>query len=118
MVENEIWKSTFQQIILLVDKYADKVSSTSFIEENSLEVRLRNPSEYLVKVFIYDHPSLGIVLRTRFSRPDEGAVVKVGEEGMPMMTIDYETPKEAEETLFVFIDLLFEEGFVHFSVQN
>ena len=105
MVENEIWKSTFQQIILLVDKYADKGSSTSFIEENSLEVRIGNPPEYLVKVFIYDHPSLEIVLRTRFYRPDGGTVVKVGEEGMPMMTIDYETPKEAEETLFSHLEI-------------
>ena len=105
MVENEIWKSTFQQIILLVDKYADKGSSTSFIEENSLEVRIGNPPEYLVKVFIYDHPSLGTVLRTRFSRPDGEAVVKVGEEGIPMMTIDYETPEEAQETLFDHIEL-------------
>ena len=75
MVENEIWKSTFRQIILLVDKYADKGSSTSFKEENSLEVRIGNPPEYLVKVFIYDHPSLGEVLRTRFFRPDGEAVV-------------------------------------------
>ena len=108
MVENEIWKSTFQQIILLVDKYADKGSSTSFIEENSLEVRIGNPPEYLVKVFIYDHPSLGIVLRTRFSRPDGEAVVKAGEEGMPMMTIDYESPEEAAETLFSHIGIYLE----------
>jgi len=104
-VENEIWKSTFQQIILLVDKYADKGSSTSFTEENSLQVKIGNPSEYLVKVFIYDHSSLGIVLRTRFSRPDGEAVVKVGEEGMPMMTIDYETPEEAQETLFSHLEV-------------
>jgi len=108
LVENEIWKSTFQKIILLVDKYADKGSSTSFIEENSLEVRIGNPPEYLVKVFIYDHPSLGTVLRTRFSRPDGQAVVKAGEEGIPMMTIDYETPKEAEETLFSHLEIYLE----------
>ena len=108
MVESEIWKSTFQQIILLVDKYADKGSSTSFIEENSLEVRIGNPPEYLVKVFIYTHPSLGTVLRTRFSRPDGEAVVKAGDEGMPMMTIDYETPEEAEETLFSHLEIYLE----------
>ena len=70
--------------------------------------RIGNPPEYLVKGFIYDHPALGIVLRTRFSRPDEGAVVKVGEEGMPMMTIDYENPEEAEETLFSHLEIYLE----------
>ena len=105
---DQIWKSTFQQITLLVDKYADKESSTSFIEENSLEVSIGNPPEYLVKVFIYDHPSLGTVLRTRFSRPDGQAVVKAGEEGIPMMTIDYETPEEVEETLFNLLEIYLE----------
>ena len=108
MVENEIWKSTFQQITLLVDKYADKGSSTSFIEENSLEVRIGNPPEYLLKVFIYDHPSLGKVLRTRYLRPDGEAVVKVKDEGIPMMTIDYENPEEAEETLFSHLEIYLE----------
>ena len=41
-----------------------------------------------------------------------------GDEGIPMLTKDYETPEEAEETFFGLIDLLFEEGFVHFSLQN
>ena len=108
MVENEIWKSTFQKIILLVDKYADKGSSTSFIEENSLEVRIGNPPEYLVMFFIYDLPSLGFVLRNRFTIPDEGAVVKVGEEGIPMMTIDYATPEEADETIFSHLEMYLE----------
>lgn len=40
------------------------------------------------------------MLDTRFSRLDGEALVKAGEEGMLMMTIDYETPEEAEETLF------------------
>ena len=90
----------------------------SYVKENSLEVKAGNPPEFLVKVYIYDHPSSGIVLRSRFSRPDEGAVVKLGDEGIPMLTKDYETPEEAEETLFGLIDLLFEEGFVRFSLQN
>ena len=104
----EIWKSTFQEIISLIDRYADNGSSASFIEENSLKVRIGNPPEYLVQAFIYDHPSLGIVLRTRFSRPDGEAVVKVGEEGMPMMTIDYESPEEAKETLFSHLEIYLE----------
>ena len=99
-MKNKIWNSTFQEIISLIDRYADNGSSASFIEENSLEVSIGNPPEYLVRIFIYDHPSLGEVLRTRFFRPDGEAVVKAGDEGMPMMTIDYETPEEAEETLF------------------
>ena len=107
-MENEIWKSTFQQIISLVNKYADNGASTSFIEENSLEVSIGNPPEYLVQAFIYDHPSLGEVLRTRFSRPDGEAVVKSGEEGIPMMTIDYETPEEADETLFSHLEIYLE----------
>ena len=107
-MENEIWKPTFQQIISLVDRCAEKGASTSFTEENSLEVRIGNPQEYLVQAFIYDHPSLGEVLRTRFSRPDGKAVVKVGDEGMPMMAIDYQTPKEAEETLFSHLKIYLE----------
>ena len=47
-------------------------------------------------------------LRTRFSRPDGKAVVKAGEEGMPMMTIDYESPEEAEETLFSHLEIYLE----------
>ena len=103
-----IWKQTFQKIISLIDKYSGVGASTSFIEENSLEVRIGNPPEYLVKVFIYTHPSLGTVLRTRFSRPDGEAVVKAGDEGMPMMTIDYETPEEADETLFSHLEIYLE----------
>ena len=105
---NEIWKTTFQQIISFVDKYADKGTSTSFKEENSLEVSIGNPPEYLVQAFIYDHPSLGIVLRTRYLRPDGEAVVKVKEEGVPMMTVDYETPEEAKETLFSHLEIYLE----------
>ena len=105
---NEIWKTTFQQIISFVDKYADKGTSTSFKEENSLEVSIGNPPEYIVKIFIYDHPSLGIVLRTRYLRPDGEAVVKVKEEGVPMMTVDYETPEEAKETLFSHLEIYLE----------
>ena len=105
---NETWKNTFEKIISLVEKYSDNGSSTTFIEENSLQVRIGNPPEYLVKVSIYDHPSLGVVLRNRFSRPDGEAVVKAGDEGMPMMTIDYETPKEAEETLFSHLEIYLE----------
>jgi len=116
--ENQFWKPTFEQIILFVDKYDDKGASASYVKENSLEVKAGNPPEFLVKVYIYDHPSSGIVLRSRFSRLDGGAVVMSGDEGIPMLTKDYETPEEAEETLFGLIDLLFEEGFVHFSVQN
>ena len=104
----EIWKLTFQEIISLIDRYADNGSSASFIEENSLEVSIGNPPEYLVQAFIYDHPSLGEVLRTRFSRPDGEAVVKAGEEGIPMMTIDYETSEEAEETLFSHLEIYLE----------
>ena len=92
----------------MVDKYVDKGVNASFIEENSLEVKIGNPPEYLVKVFIYDHPSLGIVLRTRYLRPDGEAVVKAREEGIPMMTIDYETPEEAEETLFSHLEIYLE----------
>ena len=116
--ENQLWKPTFKQIILLVNKYGDKGASASYTEENTLEVKAGNPPEYLIKVYIYDHPSSGIVLRSRFSRLDGGAVVMSGDEGIPMLTKDYETPEEAEETLFGLIDLLFEEGFVHFSLQN
>ncbi len=116
--ENQFWKQTFEQVILFVDKYDDKGASASHVKENSLEVKAGNPPEFLVKVYIYDHPSSGIVLRSRFSRLDGGAIVMLGDEGIPMLTKDYETPEEAEETLFGLIDLLFEEGFVHFSVQN
>ena len=105
---NETWKNTFEKIISLVEKYSDNGSSTTFIKENSLQVSIGNPPEYLVKVFIYDHPSLGIVLRTRYLRPDGEAVVKAREEGIPMMTIDYETPEEAEETLFSHLEIYLE----------
>ena len=98
--ENHSWESTFEQIILLVNKYHDKGASASYTEENSLEVKTGNPPEYLIKVYIYDHPSSGIVLRSRFSRPDEGAVVKLGDEGIPMLTLDYESPEKAKKTLF------------------
>ena len=47
-------------------------------------------------------------LRTRFSRPDGKVVVKAGEEGMPMMTIDYESPEEAKETLFSHLEIYLE----------
>ena len=98
--ENQFWKPTFEQIILFVDKYDDKGASASYTEENSLEVKTGNPPEYIIKVYIYDHPSSGIVLRSRFSRPDEGAVVKLGDEGIPMLTLDYESPEKAKKTLF------------------
>ena len=116
--ENQYWKPTFEQIILFVDKYDDKGASASHVKENSLEVKAGNPPEFLVKVYVYDHPSTGILLRSRFSRLDGNAIVMLKDEGIPMLTKDYETPEEAEETLFGLIDLLFEEGFVHFSVQN
>ena len=116
--ENQFWKPTFEQIILFVDKYDDKGASASHVKENSLEVKAGNPPEFLVKVYVYDHPSSGIVLRSRFSRLDGEAIVMSGDEGIPMLTKDYETPEEAEETLFGLIDLLFEEGFIHFSLQN
>ena len=81
-------------------------------------MKVGNPPEFLVKVYIYDHPSSGIVLRSRFSRLDGDAIVMSGDEGIPMLTKDYETPVEAEETLFGLIDLLLEDSFVHFRVQN
>ena len=34
---NEIWKPIFEQIISLIDRYADNGSSASFIEENSIK---------------------------------------------------------------------------------
>ena len=108
---NEIWKPIFEEIISLVDKYADKGVNASFIEENSLEVRIGNPPDYVVNIFIYNHPSMGTVLRTRYLTPDGEAVVKVEEEGIPMMTIDYETPKEAEDTLltlFYYLEIYLE----------
>ena len=110
-MKNKIWKPIFEEIISLVDKYADKGVNASFIEENSLEVRIGNPPDYVVNIFIYNHPSMGSVLRTRYLTPDGEAVVKVEEEGIPMMTIDYETPKEAEDTLltlFYYLEIYLE----------
>ena len=51
---NEIWKPIFEEIISLVDKYVDKGVNASFIEENSLEVRIGNPPDYVVNIFIYN----------------------------------------------------------------
>jgi hypothetical protein len=59
--ENQFWKPTFEQIILFVDKYDDKGASASYVKENSLEVKAGNPPEFLVKVYVYDHPSSGLV---------------------------------------------------------